>query len=64
VTPLEFLRRRASEYELLAEWHLERSAADPRYGDAADALVAIAIVLREVADALQDELLEASWMSG
>jgi hypothetical protein len=60
VTALELLRRRASEYELLAEWHAERSAGDPRYGDAADALVAVAIVLREIADAFELELLEAA----
>jgi hypothetical protein len=59
MTALELLRRRASEYELLAEWHVERSAGDPRYGDAADALVAIAIVLREIADAFEQDLVEA-----
>jgi hypothetical protein len=64
MTALELLRIRASEYELLAEWHVERSAADPRYGDAADALVAIAIVLREVADVFTDELEMTSWKSG
>jgi hypothetical protein len=65
LTALELLRRRAFEYELLAEWHVERSAGDPRYGDAADALVAIAIVLREVAEAFDDdELLERTWKSG
>jgi len=31
LTALELLRRRASEYELLADWHVERSAGDPRY---------------------------------
>ena len=55
---LELLRRRASEYELLAEWHAERSAGDPRYGDAADSLVAIAIVLHELAELLEDEFSE------
>ena len=64
MTALELLRRRASEYELLAEWHVERAAGDPRYGDAADALVAVAIVLREVADAFDDEFVESSWKSG
>lgn len=47
MTALELLRRRASAYELLAEWHAARAAGDPRYGDAADALVAVAIVLRD-----------------
>jgi hypothetical protein len=55
VTALELLRRRAYEYEVLAEWHSERSVGDPRYGDAADALVAVAIVLREVAEAFETE---------
>jgi hypothetical protein len=64
MTALELLRRRASEYELLAEWHVERSAGDPRYGDAADALVAIAIVLREVAEAFDDEHEEPAWNFG
>lgn len=64
MTALELLRRRASEYELLAEWHVERSAGDPRYGDAADALVAIAIVLREVAEVFDDEIEEPAWKSG
>jgi hypothetical protein len=57
VTPAEHIRRRAREYELLAEWHVERAAGDPRYGDAADSLVAIAIVLHELADLFDDELL-------
>lgn len=37
---------------------------DPRYGDAADALVAVAIVLREIADAFDTELLDRSWNFG
>ena len=32
-------------------------AGDPRYGDAADSLVAIAIVLHELGDLLDDERL-------
>jgi hypothetical protein len=58
VIAVEYLRRRAREYELIAEWHVERAAGDPRYGDAADSLVAIAIVLHELAEMLDDELLE------
>jgi len=58
VTAQELIRRRARDYETLAEWHVERAAGDPRYGDAADSLVAIAIVLHELADVLDDELLE------
>lgn len=52
----ERVRARARDYETLAEWHVERAAGDPRYGDAADALVAIAIVLHELADLLDDDL--------
>jgi hypothetical protein len=55
MTALELLRRRAFEYEVLAEWHAERSAVDPRQGTTADACVAIAIVLREVAKAFEEE---------
>ena len=53
----ELVRRRARDHETLAEWHVERAAGDPRYGDAADSLVAIAIVLHELADLLDDERL-------
>ena len=35
---------------------MERSAGDPRYGDAAEALVTVAIVLHELARLLEDEL--------
>lgn len=57
MTVQELIRRRARDYETLAEWHVERAAGDPRYGDAADSLVAIAIVLHELADLLDDERL-------
>ncbi len=60
MTAIELLRKRAREYELLAMWHVERAAGDPRYGDAADALVSIAIVLREIAEALELEFAEAA----
>ena len=55
----ELLRRRASDYELLAAWHVERSADDPAHRTAADALAAVAIVLREIADAVEGERLAA-----
>ena len=55
MTALELLRQRAHEYEVLAEWHVERAASDTRMGAAADACVAIAIVLREVAEAFGTE---------
>lgn len=54
------LRRLAWEYELLARWHGERAPADPRQGTAADALVTVAIVLREVAAAFEALLEEAA----
>lgn len=60
MTAIELLRRRASEYEQLAGWHVERAAGDARQGVAADACVALAIALREVADALEAELSEAA----
>ena len=55
----ELLRRRAWDYELLAAWHVERSASDPAHRTAADALAAVAIVLREIAQAVEDERLAA-----
>jgi hypothetical protein len=58
MTALDRIRARARDYETLAEWHVERAAGDPRYGDAADSLVAIAIVLHELAELLEDELLD------
>ena len=53
------LRRRASDYELLAAWHVERSSSDVAHRTAADALAAVAIVLREIAEAVEDERLAA-----
>ena len=55
----ELLRRRASDYELLAAWHVERSADDLAHRTAADALTAVAIVLREIAEAVENERLAA-----
>jgi hypothetical protein len=55
----ELLRHRASDYELLAAWHGERSAFDPSHRTAADALAAVAIVLHEIAEAVEDERLAA-----
>jgi hypothetical protein len=52
---LELVRRDASKAERLAEWYVARPAGDPRYGDAADALLALAIVLGDLADALEAE---------
>ena len=50
---LELVRHDAADVERLAEWYVARSAGDPRYGDAADALVALAIVLGALADRLE-----------
>lgn len=38
MSALELLRRRADDYELLAEWHVERVAAAPGQEAAAGAL--------------------------
>jgi hypothetical protein len=47
------LREKASEYELLAEWHAERAPFDDEHVVAAQAMIMIGIVLREVAEALR-----------
>ena len=55
MTVPDLLRGRASDYEVLAAWHVERAADDLAHRVAADALMAVAIVLREIAEALDDE---------
>jgi hypothetical protein len=55
MTAIELLRRRAGDYDLLAAWHAERAADDPRMGVAANACVVIAIVLHEIAIAFDDD---------
>ena len=54
--PAERLTEKAREYELLAASHAERAPLGAAGGDAASAtaFTVIAIVLREVADALED----------
>jgi hypothetical protein len=47
------LQEKASEYELLAEWHAERAPFDDGLVVAAQAMIMIGIVLREVAEALR-----------
>ena len=51
----ERLRTKSSEYELLAEWHRERAPLDGQHGAASQAMLVVAIVLREVAEAIEVE---------
>jgi hypothetical protein len=51
----ELLRRKSSEYELLAEWHAERAPVDDHHLVACQAMVVVGIVLREVAEAIDLE---------
>jgi len=55
VTAAHALRTRAHDYELAARWHSERAEVDVGHVAAADACVAIAIVLREVATVMESE---------
>ena len=43
---------KSSEYELLAEWHGERAPLDKDHLAACQAMLAVGIALREVADAI------------
>jgi hypothetical protein len=51
----EVLRAKSSEYELLAEWHGERAPLDADHLVACQAMLAIGVALREVAEALDVE---------
>jgi hypothetical protein len=55
MSPGELLRTRSSEYELLAEWHGERAPLDEDHLVACQAMLAVGIALREVAEALDAE---------
>jgi hypothetical protein len=55
VTPADALRERAREYELLAAWHAERGPFSPASATSAVGFIVAAIVLREVALALDDD---------
>jgi hypothetical protein len=55
VTAAEALRERAREYELLAAWHAERGPLSPESATSAVGFLVVAIVLREVADALSED---------
>ena len=48
----ELLQAKSSEYELLAEWHGERAPLDEDHLAACQAMLAVGIALREVAEAL------------
>jgi hypothetical protein len=51
----ELLRTKSSEYEVLAEWHGERASLDDDHLVACQAMLAVGIALREVAEALDAE---------
>jgi hypothetical protein len=51
----ELLRTKSSEYELLAEWHGERASLGDDHLVACQAMLAVGIALREVAEALDAE---------
>jgi hypothetical protein len=55
VTPAEFLRTKSGEYELLAEWHVERAPVDDQHLVACQAMLVVGIVLKEVAEAMEVE---------
>ena len=56
----ELLRAKSSEYELLAKWHRERALLDEDHLAACQAMLAVGIGLRAVAEALGVEWWEAS----
>jgi hypothetical protein len=51
----EVLRAKSSEYELLAEWHGERAPLEDEHVVACQAMLAVGIALREVAEAFDVE---------
>ena len=59
MSPAEALRERAREYELLAAWHAERGPVSPASATSAVGCIVAAIVLREVALALDED--EERW---
>jgi hypothetical protein len=59
VTAAEALRERAREYELLAAWHDERAPLSSESAGAAVGFFVAAIVMREVAAALEED--EERW---
>ena len=57
----EALRDRAREYELLAAWHGERALLSRESATSAVGFIVVAIVLREVALALDEDEGEERW---
>lgn len=55
MSPAEALLERARDYELLAAWHAERGPLAAESATSAVGFLVVAIVLREVADALAEE---------
>jgi hypothetical protein len=51
----ELLVEKARDYDVLARWHEERGTADPDSQRSAEAFAVVAIVLHEVANALDEE---------
>jgi hypothetical protein len=60
VTPAEALLSRARDYELLAAWYDERAALSAECAASAVGFLVAAIVLREVAACLENDLEEAA----
>lgn len=60
MTAAEGLRRRASEYELLAWSYAERAELEPTLVGKADASLLVAIALRVVANELEEAGQEAA----
>lgn len=60
MTPAEALLGRARDYELLAAWHGERGSVSPECATSAVGFLVVAIVLREVAASLEDDLESAA----
>ena len=55
MTAADALRERAREYELLSAWHDERAGASAEHEGAAVGFLVAAIIMREVAAALDGE---------
>lgn len=56
MNPAEALLDRAREYELLAAWHDERAPLSGESATSAVGFIVVAIVLREVAEALAENV--------
>jgi hypothetical protein len=54
----ELLRTKSSKYELLAEWHAERAHVDEQHALACQAMLVVGIVLREIAEAIDEGKLD------